>query len=206
MTTIDRELRLEGRHIRLVPLAAEHLETLVSIVRSAPERFRYTYVPLRAASDDPYVVRAFAGRDAGVALPFAVIEKDTGRFVGTTRYSEIALHDGRVEVGYTLLDPNVHGGPINVDCKIAMFGHAFDRWGARRVQVQADARNRYSLGAIRSLGLHYEGTLRWHGFDPDGGPRDAAMFSLLATEWPEVRLRLEERRARKEQQARSSGA
>lgn len=193
----DAALELEGHHALLLPLREEHLDALVRIVRSDPERFRYTYVPQLPTSDDPYVVRTFADRDAGRALPFAIVEKTSGRIVGTTRFSEIALDDRRVEVGYTLLDPSVHRGPVNVDCKIVMFGHAFERWGVRRVQVQADERNRYSLGAIRALGLEYEGTLRAYGVAPDGGPRNAAMFSLLAEDWPAVRERLMRRRQNK---------
>lgn len=194
---IDRDLILEGAYARLVPLGDEHAAALLTIVRSDPDRFRYTYVPTRPGSDDPYFVRAFRDREAGRALPFAVLDARDGRVVGTTRYSELALASRWVEVGYTLLDPAVHGGPVNVDSKIALFGHAFEVWGVDRVQVQADARNRASLAAIRALGMRYEGTLRSYGVAPDGGPRDAAMFSVLRAEWPEVRAGLEARRDRK---------
>jgi RimJ/RimL family protein N-acetyltransferase len=195
---VDPSLTLEGRHVRLVPLAEVHLEALVRLVRSTPDRFRYTYVPERPTADDPWAAYAFAGRRDGSQLPFAVLSRRDGRVLGTTRYSELALDQHRVEVGYTLLDPAVHGGPVNVDSKLALFGHAFDAWGVHRLQVQADARNAYSLAAIRALGMTYEGTLRAHGLAPDGGRRDAAMFSLLREEWPEVRARLEARRRRKE--------
>lgn len=201
---VDRALILEGPYARLVPLREEHAAALVAIVRSKPDRFRYTYVPTRPGRDDPYMRRAFQDRDAGRALPFAVLDARDGRLVGTTRYSELALASRWLEVGYTLLDPSIHGGPINVDSKISLFGHAFDVWGVDRVQVQADARNRASLAAIRALGMRYEGTLRAYGVAPDGGPRDAAMFSVLRAEWPEVRAGLEARRDRKAR-ARSGG-
>lgn len=194
---VDRDLTLEGPYARLVPLREEHAAALVTIVRSDPDRFRYTYVPTRSGGDDSYLRRAFRDREGGRALPFAVLDARDGRVVGTTRYSELALASRWVEVGYTLLDPTVHGSPINVDSKIALFGHAFDVWGVGRVQVQADARNCASLAAIRALGMRYEGTLRAYGVLPDGGPRDAAMFSVLRSEWPEVRAGLKARRDRK---------
>jgi RimJ/RimL family protein N-acetyltransferase len=200
---VDPSLILDGRHVRLVPLAEAHLPALVRIVRSTPERFRYTYVPERPTADDPWAAHAFAGRRDGSQLPFAVLSRQEGTVLGTTRYSELALDQHRVEVGYTLLDPAVHGGPVNVDSKLALFGHAFDVWGVMRLQIQADARNTYSLAAIRALGMTYEGTLRRYGLAPDGGRRDAAMFSLLQDEWPEVRARLEARRQRKERDAES---
>ena len=142
--------------------------------------------------------------------PWASDRVANGRVVGSTRYYEMerwdwsAIEPGavpaagggrydRVGIGHTWLGPAAQRTPINTEAKLLMLDHAFSRWGVRAVRLQTDARNARSRAAITRIGCTYEGVLRSDRPAPDGTVRDSAMFSMLAAEWPDARLRLEER-------------
>jgi RimJ/RimL family protein N-acetyltransferase len=104
-----------------------------------------------------------------------------------------------IEVGFTWLAKSAQGTGLNVESKLLLFRHAFESWGVARVDLKTDARNSRSRAAIEGVGARFEGVLRnWsRSWAPgeDGRLRDAAIFSIIATEWPDCRSRLEERLA-----------
>lgn len=193
MRTPDPYVELHGKCVRLEPLAVGHLAPLYSIVESNPAAFKLTYVPRSANADDPYFKRAFTDREAGSAVPFAVVRKDDSRPIGTSRFNRIVVEEARMELGFTWLDPAEHGGPANVDAKYIMFAYAFEVCQVARLQVQADTRNVRSVAALEALGLTREGTLRRYGRAADGGLRDSAVFSMLDDEWPAAKEQLASR-------------
>lgn len=194
---IPADLVLDGQFVRLRPLEAGDAPAIHAFVRRDPEAYRFTYAPVGDTADDPYFVRAFADRDAGTAVPFAIVDREDGRVIGTTRFHQIVPGERRVSLGFTLLDVAVHGGPVNVDAKLAQFMYLFDRWGAWRVQIQADARNVVSRKALEALGLTLEGVLRAYGRDPSGVRRDAAIYAAIDDDWPRIAEVLQARRAAK---------
>lgn len=138
--------------------------------------------------------------DAGTLAPFAQVEVATGAVVGHTSFCTPLWGDERlrtVEVGHTFLTPRSQGGALNSESKLLLFTHAFEFWGVERVQLTTDARNQRSRAAITAVGASLEGVLRSVGPSrvdgEEGRLRDTAVFSVVATEWPEVRRRLTER-------------
>lgn len=128
-------------------------------------------------------------------LPFAVVPAHASYAVGITCYMDIrAAHSG-LEIGLTWYGERFRGTAINPACKRLLLAHAFDDLGFERVQLKTDARNAHSQAAIRKLGATYEGTLRRHMRMPDGFMRDTVMFSILRSEWPQVRAQLDARLA-----------
>ncbi|MGC9665507.1 GNAT family N-acetyltransferase [Planosporangium sp. 12N6] len=126
------------------------------------------------------------------------------RPVGVTAYWDPRLWPGRdelcaIEVGFMWLATSAQGTGLNVESKFLLFRHAFDVWGVARVDLKTDARNSHSRAAIEGLGARCEGVLRnWsQSWVPgeDGRLRYSAMYSIIATEWPDCRVRLEERLA-----------
>ncbi|MDG4863681.1 GNAT family protein [Streptomyces sp. T-3] len=194
---------LEGELVRLEPLNARHAPELAAAAEEERSSYGYTLVP-RAAEVGPYIEAHLARAAAGRLAPYAQVARATGRAVGVTSYWEPRLwpDGGRlraVELGFTWLAPSVQGTGLNAEAKLLLFRHAFEEWGAARVDLQTDARNARSRAAIEKLGARFEGVLRnWaesRVAGEEGRLRDSAMYSVIAAEWPECRAGLEKRLA-----------
>lgn len=181
---------LEGRTVRLEPLREAHAKDLLTVA-AGPEIWEWMSKDLsRTAELDRWIEWAQMEEKMRVAYPFVVIDKHQGRAVGSTRYMDIQEDDHGVEIGWTWYDPRVWGTHINPEVKLLLLRHAFEGWGAWRVQFKTDDRNTHSQAAIRKLGAHYEGTLRNHRMRRDGTVRHTVVFSIIREEWPSVKTGL----------------
>lgn len=133
----------------------------------------------------------------GVSLPFATIQRSSGKVVGTTRYMNMDLLNRKVEIGSTWIAPPFQRTVINTEAKYLMLGHAFECWKCLRVELKTDSMNQRSRQAILRLGAKEEGTLRKHMLTWNGRQRDSVYFSILDTEWPGVKLELQRKLQRK---------
>lgn len=184
---------LQGRHVRLEPLAEHHADGLLTVGCDAS---LWTYLPrgpfIDRADVEQWIATAIAARSRGEVIPFAIVEA-AGGVIGSTRYQDIRPHDRVIEIGYTWIGAAWQRTAINTECKLLLPAHAFERFGAGRVQLKTDARNVRSQTAIARLGAVREGVLRRHMRTRDDYIRDTVMFSIIAEEWPTVRARLEAR-------------
>ncbi|HEX8142832.1 MAG TPA: GNAT family protein [Pyrinomonadaceae bacterium] len=187
---------LEGRHVRLEPLSLDHHERLSevglddTIWRWSPSRMR--------TSDDmrAYIEEALLAQASGTALPFATVEQASGRVIGSTRYANIEATHRRLEIGWTWIAPRWQRTAVNTEAKYLMLRHAFETLGCQRVEFKTDSLNERSRNAILRLGAKEEGTFRNHMIAYTGRVRHSVYFSIIETEWPEVKARLEEKLAR----------
>ncbi len=187
-----RPLTLEGRIVRLVPLAETHVMDL-SHVGLRPEIWQHMlYGNIDSEEKMLGFIRDLLQRQArGTDLPFTVILRTTGKPIGCTRYMYINLPDRCVEIGGTWYAPEYQRTGVNTESKYLLLCHAFERWGCIRVQLKTDLNNVRSQRAIERLGAVKEGVLRNHMIRPDGTPRDTVMYSIIDREWPLVKARLE---------------
>jgi len=187
---------LEGRTIRLEPLATGHIGGLVEVGLD-PALWRWT-LSMIATPDDMrgYLEVALAERAAGRAMPFAIVERASGRPVGGTRYLAIEPHHRRLEIGYTWVAPGWQRTSVNSEAKLLLLGHAFDRLGAIRVEFKTDSLNVQSRQALLGIGATEEGTLRNHMISQGDRRRHSVYFSVIVEEWPRVRDHLRARLAR----------
>lgn len=181
---------LQGRSLRMVPLAPEHVEALFALASADPSRYRFTSTPVTPDQRDAYFGRAFADRDAGRAYPFAVLTADGARVLGTTRLTDVRAQHRNAELGYTWFHRDVVGTAVNSESKLLLFRFAFEELRLIRVEIHADTRNERSQSAIRAVGGIYEGVLRRHQVTKDGFVRDTMVFSVVDTEWPAVEEKL----------------
>ena len=137
---------------------------------------------------------ANCGAPAAERLPYVIRRLSDGRVVGMSTYFTASAKHGGVEIGATFLRPEVRSGAVNPETKLLMLGHAFD-CGAVRVQFKVDTRNQRSQAAVAKLGAVREGVLRRDMRTWTGHVRDTVVFSILDSEWPAVRLRLQQRLA-----------
>ncbi len=190
--------------MRLEPLEQRHAGELAAAVEEARDSYGFTWVP-RAEEVAGYIEAQHGRAAEGRLAPYAQIARATGRAVGVTAYWEPrTLPDTdelfAVEVGFTWLAASAQGTGINAEAKLLLFQHAFEQWGVARVDLKTDARNARSRAAIAALGARFEGVLRKSGRSwvpgEDGGLRDAAIFSVIDSEWPQTKAALRERVAR----------
>jgi RimJ/RimL family protein N-acetyltransferase len=186
---------LEGRKVRLEPLLLEHAAPLASICED--EVFEFTSMVLRTQADvEAYITAALETARHGTEQPFFIRDRETGAPLGTTRYMTISRGDRNLEIGHTWLGRRAWRTRVNTECKFLLFRHAFEELQAIRVQLKTDRRNARSRAAIERIGAKFEGILRNHMLVRGGLVRDSAYYSVIDTEWPEVKARLEERLAR----------
>jgi N-acetyltransferase len=182
---------LDGSLVRLEPLSLDHVPGLAEVGLD-PAIWRWTIA--RPTSEDElrtWAETAIAARDAGSELPFATIDRATGRPIGSSRYMNIVLEHRRLEIGWTWVAPPFQRTGANREAKLLMLRHAFDTLGCRRVEFKTDSRNEPSRNALLGIGAQFEGIFRNHMVMPEGPMRDSAWYSVIDSEWPAVRAALE---------------
>jgi RimJ/RimL family protein N-acetyltransferase len=185
---------LEGRIVRLEPLAPRHADGLWEASRD-PRTWRWLSVVQPATREEfhAWIDDAVAARDAGTEIPLVTLRG--GQVVGSTRFLAPRPEHRSVEIGWTWLDPSAWNSGVNVEAKLLMLDHAFGTWGCRRVELKTDARNERSRGAMEAMGATFEGIHRNHMLVRDGESRDSAWYAVLDDDWPRVRDRLAARLA-----------
>ena len=194
---------LQGRHVRLEPLEHRHVDGLVAAAAAETSLYRWSPVPQGKAEAAAYINTALASRDAGSALPFAIIRGNDGVVIGSTRFFDLERWSwpqghpshGRsipdaCEIGYTWLTRSAIRTAANTEAKLLMLTHAFEQWQVLRVCFHTDARNQRSRAALERIGGQFEGILRSHRMAADHIARDSVRYSIIASEWPGVQQRL----------------
>ena len=180
---------LEGRFVRLEPLRESHADPLGAAASKVDWSLMLN--PLRSRADVESRIKTGLGSEQqDEEYAFAVVTKRDQQVIGSTSYLAIASRHKRAEIGSTWYLPEMRGIYVNPECKYLLLKHAFEDWGAVRVQFGTDARNLHSQRAILKLGAKFEGRLRNYGILPDGSPRNSLLYSIIKDEWPEVRSKL----------------
>jgi len=200
--SIDR-LTLTGSHVRLEARQHRHVDGLVRASAGDPSLYRWSPVPQDKEEALKYVHTALAWRDAGTAVPFAIVRLTDNLVVGSTRFWNLETwawppahaRQGRqapdvCEIGYTWYAPSAVRTTANTEAKLLMLQYAFEVWQVLRVCFHTDVRNQRSRAALERIGAKFEGTLRAHRMAADFIPRDSCRYSIVAAEWPSVNQHL----------------
>jgi N-acetyltransferase len=196
---------LSGLHVHLEPLEHRHVDGLVAAAATDSDLYQWSPVPQGKAEATAYIDTALAWRDAGSALAFAIVRVHDGLVLGSTRFFNLErwswppghLSHGRAtpdacEIGYTWLSRAAVRTAANTESKLLMLTYAFETWQVLRVCLHTDVRNQRSRAAIERIGGQPEGILRAHRMAADFIPRDSARYSIIASEWPAVKQRLQQ--------------
>jgi N-acetyltransferase len=184
-------LVLERAGIRLEPLTDEHHDALVEAASDGRLwEFWFTAVPPPDAMR-AYVADALQSQREGHMVAWAVREVASGTIVGATRYHDIVPRLDRVEIGHTWYAQSRQRTRVNTTCKLLLLDHAFESLGCKVVGLRTDNFNFRSQRAIEGLGAKKDGVIRHFGLRRDGSARDTVMYSILVSEWPDVRRHLE---------------
>jgi RimJ/RimL family protein N-acetyltransferase len=192
---ISTPLTLEGLTVRLEPIRPEHAELFWQAAKdSVDDIFRWIPYSMRTREDFQRMVdKAFAEQQRGESIVFAKVESRSGHVIGSTRFMNIDRINHRAEIGSTWIAPAWQRTSVNTEAKYLMLRHAFEVWGCIRVELKTDALNEKSRNAILRIGAKEEGTLRRHVITWTGRVRDSVYFSILDSEWPDVKAKLEAR-------------
>lgn len=187
---------LTGQHVELLPLRAEHAQALLDAAADGELwNLKVTVVP-GPDTVDSYIAKAEKGQEDGTVLPFAILDRRTGKIVGSTRFWKVDRTNRKLEIGHTWLALSAQRTPINTEAKLLLLTHAFEEMGCVRVQFTTDELNEKSRAAILRLGAVQEGIVRHERIMPDGRKRNSVRFSIIDSEWPEVKARLLQRLGR----------
>jgi RimJ/RimL family protein N-acetyltransferase len=194
---------LPDGQVRLEPLDHRHVDGLVAAAATDSSLYQWSPVPQGKVDVTSYVDTALAWRDAGSAVPFAIIRVDDGVVIGSTRFWDLErwawppghLRYGRTdpdacEISYTWLTDSAIRTAVNTEAKLLMLTQAFENWQVLRVCFHTDARNQRSRAALERIGGKFEGVLRAHRIAADHTARDSVRYSIVAAEWPDVKRRL----------------
>lgn len=180
----------EGTHVRIEPLGMDHADDLAEAAADGElHRLWYTLVPPPEGIPQE-IERRLGLRDAGSMLPFAVVDRHSGRAVGMTSYMNVDENNRRVEIGSTWYRKSVQKTPLNTECKFLLLSHAFESLGCICVEFRTHLMNSQSRRAIERLGAKQDGILRSNMVMPNGTVRDTVVYSIIACEWPAVRANL----------------
>jgi len=189
---ITMPLTLEGSVVRLEPIRREHAQLFWDVAKSdLDDIFRWIPYAMQTRQDfEKLVEKAFAEQERGESVVFATVEQSSGKTLGSTRFMNIDRMNKRVEIGSTWIAPAWQRTAVNTEAKYLMLQHAFEVWGCIRVELKTDGMNQKSRNAILRIGAKEEGTLRRHLVTSTGRVRDTVYFSILDSEWPDVKASL----------------
>ena len=174
----------------LSPLTMAHAAPLVAAA-SEGELWKTTFTIIPDSKGiESYIEAALTGQALGKELPFVIINKSSGEVVGTTRFYDISVPDRKAAIGYTWLSRAAQRTAINSEAKLLLLTHAFEIWECVRVELITDVLNEQSRAAILRLGAKQEGILRKHLILHSGRARDSVVFSIIDSEWPQVKAGL----------------
>jgi RimJ/RimL family protein N-acetyltransferase len=192
-------ITLQGSVVRLEPIRRDHAGDFWDVAQNALDDI-FEWIPYRMKTREDFqrlVEKALDEQKRGESVVFATIERGSGRVIGSTRYMNIDRVNRRVEIGSTWIAPAWQRTAVNTEAKYLMLRHAFEVWKCFRVELKTDASNLKSRNAILRIGAKEEGKLRRHVITWTGRVRDSVYFSILDSEWPETKVKLEVLLARK---------
>ncbi|MCL4274314.1 MAG: GNAT family N-acetyltransferase [Anaerolineales bacterium] len=184
---------LQGSYVRLEPLREDHIPGLTEIGAGQDFWNFMLYGDIKSEVDmRNWVLDIMERGKKGGDLPFAVIHLASGRVAGATRYLNIMPNDRGLEIGGTWYGKDFQRTEVNTECKYLLLKHAFEDLKCIRVQLKTDSLNVRSQKAIERIGAVKEGVLRNHMILPDGRIRHSVFYSIIDSEWGDVKKRLEE--------------
>lgn len=178
---------LEYDTVKLIPLEKTHEAALLEAASDGELwELWYTSVP-SATTISTYIDNALQQKANGIEFPYVVLHKPTGKIVGTTRFYDMDFTNRRVEIGYTWYAKSVQRTAVNSECKFLLLQYAFEVMHCIAVQIVTNWHNHKSRAAIARLGAHQDGILRNHMINPDGSYRDTVVFSIIESDWINVK-------------------
>lgn len=184
---LQADIILENNRVKLVPLENSRNTELTSIIFD-DDIWKYMGMYVQNEADfKSYLATTFAQKEAGVCYPFLIIDKQTNKVAGSTRYGYLNPASAKCEIGWTWYGKEFQGTGLNKACKYELLKFGFEVLGFRRIQFSADLENIRSQKAIQKLGAQKEGVFRNNYIDSNGNSKDDVYFSIIKEDWPTIK-------------------
>lgn len=177
--------RLSNSWVTLEPLGTKHAADLTEEVGDLHELWYQDHIP-NPSEVPAYIERLQAEEDR---VAWAIVAP-SGRAVGVTTYLHLDSKNRNLEIGSTWIGKEHQGTALNPAAKLALLSRAFEDLGCLRVEIRVHYMNQQSRRAVEKLGAKLDGVLRRHKILRSGLVRDTCIYSILDTEWPEVKTGL----------------
>lgn len=185
-----KEVILEGKTVRLEPLALKHKEELCAAIADGELWKLYVTLVPHPDNIESFLQQAQANFESGDGISFAIIEKQSNKVVGSTRFMKANLPNKKVEIGYSFLGKSWQKTQVNTECKFLLLTYAFETLHLNRIELITDYLNNASRNAILRLGAKEEGIMRSHMVMPNGRVRDSVLCSIVRHEWDGIKEHL----------------
>ncbi|MGP4864759.1 GNAT family N-acetyltransferase [Psychrobacter sp. T6-5] len=181
------QVTLSSNGIILEPLTLTHTADLVEACQDGELwKINVTSVPEPDnVIDYINVADAMPDRQA-----FAVIDERTGKAIGSTSFHDILLASKRLEIGYTWYAKSYWRTHVNTTCKLMLLTYIFETLEYQTVGWRTDIDNYRSQQAIERLGVKKDGVIRGNRVRRDGVISDTVMYSIVSSEWADVKPKL----------------
>ena len=179
----DHDYILENKVVLLRPMIEEDIKNLSEFSINEPNLWEYSLTPADGLENlENYVHLALEARKNKTSYPFIVYDKRANRYAGCTRFYDFQKQHQTTQLGYTWYGKDFQGTGLNKNCKFLLLQFAFEELGLERVEFRADANNKRSIAAMKSIGCTEEGILRLN-CNSHAGRRNSIVLSILKTEW-----------------------
>ena len=189
--SFDEEIILENAFALLRPINKTDIDGLLPVATKDRDLLQFSPAPIWTRELlKTYIDKAVENRISKNQYAFIVFDKTENRFAGSTSFLNISNPDDRLEIGATWYGKEFQRTGLNRNCKYLLLQYAFDDLEVERVEFKTDERNLASRKAIEKIGGQFEGILRRHTLMSDGFRRNTICYSILKSEWPELKKRL----------------
>jgi len=183
----NADIILEDDTARLEPLQEKHFDLLLPI---AMQKMIWEFTSAKVNTEEDfraYFDTALLEKKQQRSYPFAIYNKRTSQYAGSTRFGNIEFKHKRLEIGWTWVDPTLHGTGFNKHCKFLLLSFGFEKLMLNRIELKTSSLNLRSQKAMLKIGAVKEGLLRKHIINDDGTIRDSVYFSFINDEWPGIK-------------------
>jgi N-acetyltransferase len=191
-----KQVTLEGKYVLLRPPSINDLDGLSSAAQDG-EIWNSPYAKFPTISELSKYLQDLLKEEEEeeeeqkkTILPFIIIHKQSNKIVGTTRYLNIDYDNYRLEIGHTWIASSYRRTAVNTESKLLMLQYAFEKLNCIAVEIRTDILNKISRKAIERLGSIQDGILRNHKIMRYGRIRDTVCYSIIQSEWPQVKENL----------------
>ena len=183
---------LQDKYVQLEPMTLAHIDDLYKAGQELCI-WKWTTHNYCASLDatKAWVHACLKSQRLGMQQPFVIIDKTNNKIVGSSSYLNISLQHKAIEIGYTFLNPSAQKSYVNRRCKLLLLTHAFETLMLNRVALQTHEKNTRSRNAILGIGAQFEGIHRDDRIQEDGSLRSSAFYSVIKSEWPQVKSTLQ---------------
>ena len=185
-------VRIEGQYTIIEALSVEkHVKDLLAVYGPDSPRDMWTYLFQEPVVNlEELIVALKQMIERKDRFYYAIIDKATGKALGTFSLMRIDQVNRVIEVGVVTFSPALKQTRMGTEAHYLLARYVFEELNYRRYEWKCDTLNLPSRKAAERLGFVYEGTFR-QAVIYKGRTRDTDWLSMIDKDWPKVKARFE---------------